>query len=125
MKKFTSSIYIKSLRLHAFHGVLPQEQTVGNDYEVTAHIDYDISRAMATDDVADTLNYAELCRLITEEMAQPSRLIEHVAGRMAKRIFRTFPEANSLTISITKLNPPMGADCDGAGVEIHLTNNKN
>ena len=125
MTEFKSTIYIKSLRLHAFHGVLPQERTVGNDYEVTARVNYDIRRAVQTDNVADTLNYAELCRLITEEMAQPSSLIEHVAGRVARRIFSTFPAANSLTLSITKTNPPMGADCEGAGVEIHLTNNKN
>lgn len=125
MTQFKSSIYINALRLHACHGVLPQERIVGNDYEVTAEVGYDISRAMETDDVADTLNYAELCRVITEEMAVPSALIEHVAGRIAKRIAAEFGAVSSLRIRITKLNPPMGADCDGAGVEIYLTNNKN
>lgn len=125
MYQFKSTIYINSLRLHACHGVLPQERTVGNDYEVTAEVGYDISRAMETDCVDDTLNYASLCRIITEEMAVPSALLEHVAGRVAKRIVGTFRAVDSLRLRITKLNPPMGADCDGAGVEIYLTNNKN
>lgn len=123
--QFTSSIHINALRLHACHGVLPQERVVGNDYEVTAEVGYDIRKAMETDDVADTLNYAELCRVITEEMAVPSALLEHVAGRIARRIVDTFHAVSSLRLRITKLNPPMGADCDGAGVEIYLTNNKN
>lgn len=120
-----SSIYINALRLHASHGVLPQERVVGNDYEVTAEVGCDICKAMETDNVADTLNYAELCRVITEEMAVPSALLEHVAGRIARRIVGTFHAVSSLRLRITKLNPPMGADCDGAGVEIYLTNNKN
>lgn len=125
MTTFESSIYINSLRLHASHGVLPQERVVGNDYVVTLKVDYDISRAMTTDDVADTINYALLCSIVEEEMAVPSNLIEHVAGRISRRILGRFDGVTALHLSITKANPPMGADCDGAGVEIHLTNNKN
>ena len=92
---------------------------------MTLKVDYDISRAMTTDDVADTINYALLCSIVEEEMAVPSNLIEHVAGRISRRILSRFDGVTALHLSITKANPPMGADCDGAGVEIHLTNNKN
>lgn len=125
MKITRSKIYIRSLRVHAFHGVLPQERVVGNDYVVDVSAEYDISRAVATDNVADTLNYADMCKAINDEMAIPSQLIEHVAGRVAERLFRLFPAITSLRLSITKVNPPMGADCGGAGVEIELTNDKN
>ncbi len=79
---------------------------------------------MESDRVEDTLNYAELCRLVKEEMAVPSALLEHVAGRMAKAVFRRFPEVTALDLMLTKDNPPMGVDCSGAGVELHLINNK-
>ncbi len=125
MKITRSKIYIRSLRVHAFHGVLPQERVVGNDYVVDVSAEYDISRAVATDNVADTLNYADMCKAINDEMAVPSQLIEHVAGRVAERLFELFPAITSLRLSLTKVNPPMGADCDGAGVEIELTNDKN
>jgi 7,8-dihydroneopterin aldolase/epimerase/oxygenase len=125
MATFESSIHIDSLRLHARHGVLPQERVVGNDYVVTLKVNYDINRAMETDDVADTIDYSQLCSIVKEEMAQPSNLIEHVAGRIARHILRRFNSITALHLSITKVNPPMGVDCDGAGVEIHLTNNKN
>ena len=112
------------MRFHAFHGVLQQEGIVGNDYLVNLVLDYDFSSAMKTDDLQGTLNYAEVYQKVREEMAVPSKLLEHVAGRIAHRLFSDFPEIQKLQLSITKVNPPMGADSDGAGVEVVLTNDK-
>ena len=124
MKLMSSKIYLRNVRFHAFHGVLPQEGIVGNDYLVNLVLDYDFSSAMKTDDLQGTLNYAEVYQKVREEMAVPSKLLEHVAGRIAHRLFSDFPEIQELQLSITKVNPPMGADSDGAGVEVVLTNDK-
>ncbi len=124
MKLMSSKIYLRNVRFHAFHGVLPQERIVGNDYLVNLVLDYDFSSAMKTDDFQGTLNYAEVYQKVREEMAVPSKLLEHVAGRIAHRLFSDFPEIQKLQLSITKVNPPMGADSDGAGVEVVLTNDK-
>lgn len=124
MKLMSSKIYLRNVRFHAFHGVLPQERIVGNDYLVNVVLDYDFSSAMKTDDLQGTLNYAEVYQKVREEMAVPSKLLEHVAGRIAHRLFSDFPEIQKLQLSITKVNPPMGADSDGAGVEVVLTNDK-
>ena len=119
MKTLTESyVHIDGIRLHARHGVLPQEQLTGNDYIINVRVGYDISRAMQTDDVADTLNYAEVYNIIKEEMSVPSKLIEHVAGRIADRLMDSYSQISSVMLRITKCNPPMGADCNGAGVEI-------
>ena len=125
MKTLTESyVHIDGIRLHARHGVLPQEQLTGNDYIINVRVGYDISRAMQTDDVADTLNYAEVYNIIKEEMSVPSKLIEHVAGRIADRLMDSYSQISSVMLRITKCNPPMGADCDGAGVEINVTRPK-
>ena len=124
MKLMSSKIYLRNVRFHAFHGVLPQEGIVGNDYLVNLVLDYDFSSAMKTDDLQGTLNYAEVYQKVREEMAVPSKLLEHVAGRIAHRLFSDFPKIQKLQLSITKVNPPMGADSDGAGVEVVLTNDK-
>lgn len=124
MKLMSSKIYLRNVRFHAFHGVLPREGIVGNDYLVNLVLDYDFSSAMKTDDLQGTLNYAEVYQKVREEMAVPSKLLEHVAGRIAHRLFSDFPEIQKLQLSITKVNPPMGADSDGAGVEVVLTNDK-
>lgn len=124
MKLMSSKIYLRNVRFHAFHGVLSQEGIVGNDYLVNLVLDYDFSSAMKTDELQGTLNYAEVYQKVREEMAVPSKLLEHVAGRIAHRLFSDFPEIQKLQLSITKVNPPMGADSDGAGVEVVLTNDK-
>ena len=124
MKLMSSKIYLRNVRFHAFHGVLPQEGIVGNDYLVNLVLDYDFSSALKTDDLQGTLNYAEVYQKVREEMVVPSKLLEHVAGRIAHRLFSDFPEIQKLQLSITKVNPPMGADSDGAGVEVVLINDK-
>ena len=124
MKIKDSYIELQDVRFHAFHGVMPQEGRVGADFLVSVRVGIALEKAMQSDDVEDTLNYAELYQLVQREMAVPSRLLEHVAGRIVKAIGKDFPDVTSIDLKLTKLNPPMGADCAGARVEIHLINDK-
>ncbi len=115
-------ISLRNVRFHAFHGVLPQERQVGGDFLVTVRVGYPLERAMETDYVGDTLDYSALYALVEKEMAESSKLLEHVAGRIVKAITVSFPAVTSVDLELTKLNPPMGADCDGAAVEVHFKN---
>ncbi len=119
-----SSITLRDLRFYAYHGVLPQERIVGGHYTVTVRVDYDVRRAMESDRVEDTLNYAELYAVVQEQMAIPSALLEHVAGRIGKAVFQRFPQVTAADVEVVKENPPMGGECGGACVAIHLINNK-
>lgn len=120
----SSYIYLRNLHFHAFHGVMPQERKVGADFVLSLRIGYDIIKAMETDKVSDTLNYAAVYALVREEMESPSSLLEHVAGRIANAVVQHFPNVTCVDLWLTKQNPPLGADCDGAGVELHLINDK-
>ncbi len=124
MTLLSSYICLEEVRFHAFHGVMPQEKTVGTDFIVNLRVGFDISNAMFSDEVGDTLNYATLYNMVERVMATPSKLLEHVAGRIVSEIEKDFPMVGSIDLSITKVNPPMGADCRGAGVELHLINDK-
>lgn len=108
-------------RFHAYHGVGEQERLVGNAYTVDLRLEVDLSRAAQTDDLSDTVNYAAVHAAVSEEMAIPSSLLEHVAGRIARRILNDFPTIQSVDIRLTKRNPPMGADIDSAGVEMRAS----
>ncbi len=119
MELNTSYIYLTEVRMHAFHGVMPQERTVGSDFVIELRVGFDMAKAMVSDDINDTLNYATLYNKVKTEMEQPSKLLEHVAGRIARAIETAFPEVLSIDLYLTKVNPPMGADCHGAGVELH------
>lgn len=112
-------IYLEDLSIYAYHGVGPQETKVGNTFRLNLTLKVDISKAMQTDDVNDTVSYADVYHAISEEMAIPSKLLEHVAGRIVTRLFNDYPTIESIKLELAKLNPPMGADIIAAGVKIH------
>ena len=116
----SSKVLLKDVRLFAFHGVLEQERAVGAYYTLNVAVDTDFSRAMATDELEGTISYADIYEVVKREMAVPSQLLEHVAGRICTAIFNTFPAATRIQLDIIKENPPMGADCRGAGVAIDV-----
>lgn len=114
----TSYIFLDTLRFFAHHGVGEQETVVGNEFTVSLRLQVDIRRAAETDDVADTVSYADVHRAVKAEMDIPSKLLEHVCGRIINRLFRDFPQIEEITLKLAKRNPPMGADIEAAGVEI-------
>ena len=115
-----STIFVNDIQLHAYHGVMPQEQLTGNDYPVSVSAQYPIDKAIITDDVQHTLNYAMVYDIVKEEMGISSKLVEHVAGRIAQHLMKQFADISAVRVRVTKLNPPMGAQCAGAGVEIEM-----
>ena len=115
-----STIFVNDIQLHAYHGVMPQEQLTGNDYLVSVSAQYPIYKAITTDDVQHTLNYAMVYDIVKEEMGISSKLVEHVAGRIAQHLMKQFADISAVQVRITKLNPPMGAQCAGAGVEVEM-----
>ena len=117
-------IHLRNLQFQAFHGVMPQERTAGNDYVVNLRAEYPIEQAMQSDDVAHTLNYAEVYAVVETEMQKPSCLLENVAYRIAQRLFRDFPLIRSIRLEVAKQNPPMGTCGGQAAVEIQLNNDK-
>ena len=85
-------------------------------------IGYSLANAMESDDVLDTLNYAEVYDLIKNVMQHPMKLLEATAGCIVDNLTATYKGIESIDLKLIKLNPPMGADCEGAGVELHLIN---
>lgn len=118
---FKSYIELKGIRIFAHHGVMPQERIVGAEFTISARIGYDLSDAMKTDELRDTLDYSSVYALIKREMTIPSNLLEHVAGRIERALKSTYPNILSLHLVVSKKNPPMRADCEGVGVELDIT----
>lgn len=115
-----SYIHLKGLQIKAFHGVLPQERIVGNHYEVNLSLACDISLAAQTDKVEHTINYAEVFEEVKTTMEKPCCLIEKVAANIGQNLFYRFPTITKITVEVIKKNPPMGANCAGASVVLHL-----
>ena len=114
----TSKIFIEDLKIFAYHGVLPEETILGTYYILNVEVHADLWKAVSTDDLADTINYAEINDIIHQEMKINSKLMEHVAGRILKNIKLKFPQVKFLKIKITKTNPPMKGEMKGVSIEI-------
>lgn len=118
MKTVTSHIILKNIKLHAFHGVMAQETKVGNDFIINLKIKVDFSLAGKSDSVEDTVSYADVYAVVKQEMNIPSKLLEHAIYRISDTLLNTFPQIEEVDIRLDKINPPMGADIETAGVHL-------
>ena len=112
------SVKLERMRFYAYHGVMEQERKVGNDFEVTLEVWYPFEKALESDNLDDTLNYATLYAIVEREMAQPSQLLERVAGRIIATIKNELQLVTAGVISITKLHPPFKCDMPNGGATV-------
>lgn len=113
-----SYILLDNLCIFAHHGVGEQETIVGNEFSISLRLKVDFRQAMQTDDVLQTVSYADVYEAVKAEMAIPSQLLEHVGGRIVNRLFHDFSRIEEIELKLMKRNPPMGADIRAAGIEI-------
>ena len=113
-----SYIYLNNISIYAYHGVSPQETKVGNTFHIDLKLKIDLRQAIDSDDLSDTVSYADVYRTVSKEMAVNAKLLEHVAGRIVHQLFAEYPAIEAIKIKISKQNPPMGADISSAGVEL-------
>lgn len=112
------TIKLKNIRTFSYHGCLVEESKIGSDYRVDLEIKADLRKSMETDELEDTVDYVHLNKIVTEEMAIRSKLLEHVAKRIVKRIFNEIPEVSRIIVGVSKLNPPIGGDVEAVTVEL-------
>ncbi len=117
------TIELEEMKFYAYHGVLEQEQRVGNTFVVDLKLITNIRYDFAEDLLEETINYAEVYSLVEAIMRVPSQLLETVAYRIAKLLLKTFDKINSLEIKIKKLNPPF--HCELKSVTVSLTLGRN
>ena len=124
MKATDMYIRLEGMKFYAFHGVLPQENLVGANFYVDLKLKTDFTQAAETDELEDTVSYADIHTVVKEEMSIPSKLLEHVCQRIARRLFHDFPTIETIDIRLSKENPPMGACAESIGVEVHYVRSK-
>lgn len=113
-----SKIYLEEVKIYAYHGVLPEENIIGTYYIVNAELHTDLWKAAETDDLNDTISYADINTIIHDEMNIKSKLLEHVAGRIISKIHGHFSEISYIKVKITKTSPPMKGEMKGASIEL-------
>lgn len=113
-------IYLKNIRLYAFHGCMDEEEKIGSDYVVNLVIDADLNLSSQSDNLKDTVDYVSLHTIVKEEMSIRSKLLEKVADRILKRILKDHREVVLVKVKVAKINPPIGGNVDEVAVEREL-----
>ena len=103
----TGQITLTGLRARGRHGVYDFEREQGQDFVVDVRLDLDLSRAAATDDVADTVHYGELAGSLVEVLTgEPVNLIETLADRLVTACLAD-PRVTAATITVHKPQAPI------------------
>ncbi len=105
-------IKVENIRLFANHGCLKEETVIGSDYRVDLEVKADLKTSAKTDELKNTVDYVFLNKVVREEMSKPSKLLETVAQRILTRIFNEEKLVTKATVSVGKINPPIGGDVE-------------
>ena len=112
------TIKVENIRLFANHGCLKEETAIGSDYRVDLSVKADLSISAVSDKLSDTVDYVFLNRVVREEMSIPSKLLETVAKRILTRIFDEDKLVSKATVSVSKINPPIGGDVEMVTIKL-------
>lgn len=112
------TIEVNGIKLYAFHGCLPEEGKIGGNYIVDLTISTNFTEAAITDELEKTVDYVVVNKIVAEEMAIRSKLIEHVGQRIVNRIKQEVNNVYSLKVKVTKICPPINGDVDNVAIII-------
>jgi len=106
------------MRTFSFHGCLNEEASIGSDYRIDLEVKCNLKQSSLSDELKDTVDYVHLNKIVVEEMAIRSKLLEHVGHRVISRIFTEIPSVSRILLAVSKLNPPIGGDVEAVTIEM-------
>ncbi|PZX95306.1 dihydroneopterin aldolase [Flavobacterium aquariorum] len=112
------TIRLKNIRTFSYHGCLIEEGKIGSDYSVDLEIKTNLKHSSESDNLKDTVDYVHLNRIVVEEMAIRSNLLEHVAKRIIDRALAELETVSKIKVGVSKINPPIGGDVEAVTIEM-------
>tara|TARA_B100000497_G_scaffold127983_1_gene172264 strand:- start:29268 stop:29723 length:456 start_codon:yes stop_codon:yes gene_type:complete len=113
-----NTIQLKNIKIYAFHGCLPEEEKIGSDYIVNLSVKANLDKASKSDELTDTVDYVLLQKIVAEQMAIRSKLLEHVGKRIIDKILLEVSQVNYIKIMVAKVNPPIDGDVELVSVTL-------
>ena len=105
-------IYLKNIKIYAYHGCMEEEKKIGCDYLVNLVVCADLGLSCKTDELNDTVDYVALLDIVKNQMKMRANLLENVADRVVNKIISKFPSVRKAVVKIAKLNPPINGNID-------------
>ena len=110
-------VALQGARFFAFHGFYEEEQLTGCEFVVDAETTFQVF-SNGNDELTHTVNYEGLYRIIAHQMKKPRKLLESVAHSILEDIRQEFISAETIKISIRKMNPPLSGEVKNSLVEL-------
>ena len=114
-------VHVNNIKVYAYHGCLDEEGIIGSEYRVDAVVDVKNKLSHQNDDLNQTVDYSIVTQIVVEEMAIRSKLIETVAAKIIKRIHNECALSKHVSITVTKINPPIDGDVETVSVTLSST----
>ena len=111
-------IILKNVRCYSFHGCLKEEGVIGSEYLVDLKVTASLKKSAQSDRLSETVDYVLLNQIIKQEMSKPSKLLESVADRINKSVFKKDLRITKSIVTITKVCPPINGDVEGVSVKL-------
>lgn len=102
-------ISLRGLRCPGHHGVFAFERERGQLFVIDVELAVEVGEAVATDDIALTVDYSLLARRISEDVAgEPVNLIETLAQRLLELVLRLAGDGvQSASVTVHKPEAPL------------------
>lgn len=111
-------LYFHKMSFYGYHGVFEAEAQLGQRFYVDLELSMDMSKAAASDNLEDTLDYGEIYTAVRSIVEQERyKLIEALAARIADQLLAMFP-IFEVKVKVTKPNPPINGHYDAVAVEM-------
>ncbi len=89
-----------------------EEGKIGSDYRIDLTVKANLKKSAETDHLSDTVDYVHLNKIVKEEMAVRTKLLETVANTILDRILFEIPIVDNVKVKVSKLNPPIGGNVE-------------
>lgn len=117
-------IILNQLQFYGFHGLYPEENKLGQRFDVDVELFLDLKIAGNSDDMYDSIHYGEAYELIKEIVeGEPKNLIESVAETIASKLLKRYDLLQACRVRVVKPNPPIPGHYESVAVEIYREKN--
>jgi dihydroneopterin aldolase len=111
-------IALLDLEFYAYHGIYEEERKSGNRFSVDLKVEVHVNKDENFDDLNNTIDYEKLYAIVKKHMMISSLLLEKIAQKILREILEAWPQAISVSVSISKFTPPVSGICKKAMVTL-------
>lgn len=113
-------ILLNALQFYGFHGLMPEENKLGQRFQIDIELFVNLQKAGQTDNMHDSIHYGHAYEVVQKVVeGEAKNLIEAVAETIAGELLGAFDLLSACTVKVTKPDPPIPGHYQSVAVEIH------